>query len=245
MEISEKLKIILSKVDTVSSKDGIESKFSEIAEDLLLKTEIKIGEDIRYTLEEIEFYYYKKDVFEEGYNICTYPRDCDAGDFFWHYSGVDICFKSYDDAFGGILIRSMRKKVGDTDEGIIGGPMRCAIDLANCCAKTGESLKLEIREKEKDKRTTSKTIRQGVKADYEELLDDNKKTIRPVVNYCYYIIQDNGWNRKRNNAYVLEEDKTTKKKSYVKKPKTDYYKDNPEKRIENVQIALNKTKTNK
>ena len=242
----EELKKILSKVDTVSSKDELETEFAGIAKDLLFNTEIIIGEDIRYTLEDIEFYYYKKGVFEEGYNICTYPRDCDAGDFFWHYSGVDICFKSYDDAFGGILIRSMRKKVGNTDEGLIGGPMRCATDLANCCVKTGESIKLKIHEQEKDNRTPLKTIRQGIKADYEELFDDNKKTIRPVVNYCYYNGQDNKcWNRSRNKAYVLVEDKTTKKKSYVKKLKTDYYKDNPEKRIDNIVTELNKTNNKK
>jgi hypothetical protein len=243
----EELKELLSKVDTVSSKNEIESVFSKIAEDLMLKTEIKIGKDIRYTLEEIEFYYYKKGVFEEEYNLCTYPRDCNAGDFFWHYSGVDICFKSFDDAFGGILIRSLRKKVGNTDEGLIGGPMRCAIDLANCCVKKGESIKLKIHEQKIRDKTPSKTIRQGIKADYGELLDDNKTTIRPkpVVNYCYYISQDKDWNRSRDNAYVLVEDKVTKKKSYVKKSKTDYYKDNPEKRMDNIQKALNKTNNNK
>ena len=244
----EELKKLLSCLNADLNVKDVEDTFEKIAKILLLKTVIKIGEDkdIRYTLEEIEFYYYKKGVFEEGYNLCTYPRDCDAGELFWHYSGVDICFKSYDDAFGGILIRSLRKKIGDTDEGLIGGPMRCATDLANCCVKKGKPICLEIDEHLiKKKQNLLKTVRQGIKADYEEeeLLDDNKITIRrpiPVVSYCYYIRQDNDWNRKRENVYVLVEDKKTKKKSYVRNWKTDYYKDNPENRIYNIQKALNK-----
>ena len=126
--MENELKSLLSEWYKKSSKDEIVEIFDKIAKILLLHTEITIGNDIRYTLEEIEFYYYKKGVFEEEYNICTYPRNSNALEFFWHYSGVDICFKSYENAFGGILIRSLRKKKNNIDEGLIGGPMRCSTE---------------------------------------------------------------------------------------------------------------------
>lgn len=239
----EDLKQLLSCLNAKSSLEDIKETFEKIANILLLHTEIAIGENIRYTLEEIEFYYYNKGVFEEDYHTCTYPRDCDACDFFWHYSGVDICFQSYNDAFGGILIRSLRKNIYNADEGLIGGPMRCATDLANCSIKTGNKIKLIIHDNNiKTSSTPSKTIRQGIKADYE-VLDGNIKTIKPVVEYCYYLPQENKWKRSKDDMHVLVEDKLTKKKSYVKKIRTDYYKDNPEDRVNNIQKALNNKKT--
>ena len=54
----EDLKQLLSQLDANSSVGSIESTFSKIAEILLLHSKICIGDKI-YTIEEIEFYYFK------------------------------------------------------------------------------------------------------------------------------------------------------------------------------------------
>lgn len=89
------------------------------------------GEDTYY-FKEIEFYLYTK---EHKDNNLVYPRICKAGQWFVHYSGVDIAFETKIDGkkinqCGGILIRALRKK----DE-IIAGPLRCLMELFNYCKK--------------------------------------------------------------------------------------------------------------
>ena len=68
---------------------GLEAKFDEIAKILLTKTKIKKGA-LSYDILDIEFY-----LFCKGHeDIITYPRNCEAGEWFFHNSGVDITFKS-------------------------------------------------------------------------------------------------------------------------------------------------------
>ena len=98
------------------SHEEIEKKFDEIAKILLTKTKIVKG--IReYYITDIEFYLYC-----DGHeDIITYPRNCEAGDWFFHDSGVDISFESnikFDNTgkaelsskniFGGILLRGIK-----------------------------------------------------------------------------------------------------------------------------------------
>lgn len=89
------------------------------------------GEDTYY-FKEIEFYLYTK---EHKDNNLVYPRICKAGQWFVHYSGMDIAFETKLDGkkinqCGGILIRALRKK--RTNE-IIAGPLRCLMELFNYC----------------------------------------------------------------------------------------------------------------
>ena len=107
----------LESVGEVSGKshEEIEEKFDEIAEILLTKTKIVKGTR-EYYITDIEFYLYC-----DGHeDIITYPRNCEAGDWFFHDSGVDISFGSNlsfkDDKailennsfFGGILLRGIK-----------------------------------------------------------------------------------------------------------------------------------------
>lgn len=65
------------------------SDFDEIAKILLTKTKIVKGTR-EYYITDIEFYLYC-----DGHeDIITYPRSCEAGDWFFHDSGVDISFAS-------------------------------------------------------------------------------------------------------------------------------------------------------
>lgn len=87
------------------------------------------GEDTYY-FKEIEFYLYTN---KHTDNRHVYPRICKTGQWFVHYSGVDIAFETKLDGkkinqCGGILIRALRKK--RTNE-IIAGPLRCLMELFN------------------------------------------------------------------------------------------------------------------
>ena len=143
-ETVEKLLKSLLKT-TVEKESDLFQLFADVADILLLHTEIAIGDNIRYTVEEIEFYYFKNGCFDNSIYNCSYPRNSKACDFLWHYSGVDICFESTNDSFGGVLIRSLKKRTiengGCTNDELIGGPMRCATDMANASMKTGNRMK--------------------------------------------------------------------------------------------------------
>ncbi len=80
----------------------IQNRCFQIAKTLFENYCIVCGDKV-YRFAEIEFYYYKKEEsgnnnFDKDWNKETYPRNKDAGSFFFHYSGVDICFQChYDD----------------------------------------------------------------------------------------------------------------------------------------------------
>ena len=128
-------------IDSTDSKEiinQIPNLFKEIAKVLFERYDILIydskGEAHYYSFAEVEFYYHKKGVLNRDVDNCVYPRTCEAGKFLWHDTGVDICFKSECDIenyyFGGILIRSLIEKESNQ---IIGGPGRCANELAFLC----------------------------------------------------------------------------------------------------------------
>lgn len=102
----EELKSLLTNpFDEKKDWNGFQDKCKEIAKKLLENYCIEYGEKKYYYFAEIEFYYYDKERWNDEWNEKTYPRDKkDAGDFFFHYSGVDICFNSKfeEGKFGGI-----------------------------------------------------------------------------------------------------------------------------------------------
>lgn len=231
----EKLRQLLYQLDTNSSVSSIESTFSKIAEILLLHSKISIGDKI-YTIEEIEFYYFKNGCLNGPIYNCTYPRDCRACDFFFHYSGVDICFESTEDSFGGVLIRSLKKKE-DKNYVLIGGPLRCANELANTSIQEGKKIELIVDNHYKKDSIIERTIRQGIKADYET----KDKKVFPKVRFCYYIKQKNkDWSRTREGVYKPINGTDTKEFNPTQEV-TDRYKDNPEDRINNIESGLNKS----
>ena len=117
-----------------------EREFEELARSLMNDFQIKKG-DKRYWMTDIEFYVYT----DSHRDIITYPRNCEAGRWFFHPSGVDITFKSKvdlkehpkkhqlmpfltkDAVFGGILIRG----IIPASEGAssIDGPMKVCDEL--------------------------------------------------------------------------------------------------------------------
>lgn len=116
MDAISQLREYLQKQD-VYDLDDVNEKFKEIADFLMNKCVVKVGTR-KFRMGEIEFY-----LFSEKHNdIIAYPRtNMDGGEWFFHASGVDICFNSQckqdsdgifkldekKDKFGGILIRSI------------------------------------------------------------------------------------------------------------------------------------------
>lgn len=111
-----------------------EESFSSIADNMMKNYIIKKG-DNEYAFIEIEFYLYSP----SHQDFITYPRQIEAGRWFFHQSGVDLTFKSTgikliednnkesfeisDNAiFGGILIRGLYDLVNSK---YIFGPYKC------------------------------------------------------------------------------------------------------------------------
>ncbi len=119
---------------TSGNVNEFQNKCFSIAKQLLSDFCIECGkiEKKYYTFAEIEFYYFDKKDFNENWNIVTYARNgYEAGDLFYHLSGVDICFDSNysKNRFGGILIRSLKSD----DSKLITGPLSCKDELLNAC----------------------------------------------------------------------------------------------------------------
>ena len=136
MTIEEALQVPLKSLNG----QNIQAKFEEIAKNLFNYFCIKCGEKTFY-FAEIEFYYYKKGVFEHDKDIAYKRKGYKAGDLFYHLSGVDICFKSDDDSeYGGILVRSLMEEIPEKTTNaicrkVVTGPMNCLITMLNACQK--------------------------------------------------------------------------------------------------------------
>ena len=206
--------------------------FDDMAKYIFGNVAIVIGDShskqIKYYLEEIEFYYNNNKIEEEtitvktkdgkekttnkNYFSCTYKRKNDAGKLFWHYSGVDICFKSDEKCYGGILVRSMSKCDGDDNNTeLIAGPLRCANEIAN------QAILLESTphiDEIKGPRNISvnniaSTIRQGIenadryKSELEKIRNNVTKKNSDFPFFCYYIKRGKDkWKIKVNDKTV-------------------------------------------
>lgn len=119
----------LLNIETIVSKPDVDSELKRIAKVLMNEYCISNGRYI-YRPIEIEFYIYDKVKHPDTH---VYPRDNkEAGELFFHLSGMDICFESSmeEGRFGGILIRALeRVKDGETIR--IGGPLTCVNEVLN------------------------------------------------------------------------------------------------------------------
>ena len=120
--------------------DETEDEFLTIARELFDNYAIET-ENAKYRFVEIEFYWNSK----SHPDPCTYEPNhvtTKTGDWFFHYSGVDIALKNADNGgHGGILIRS----IFDIYKGIIiKGPMVCAMKLFSGTSAFSDSIKTKI-----------------------------------------------------------------------------------------------------
>lgn len=207
MEINE----LLQMPEDLAIED-IQTKFENIADQLMKEFCILSGEK-KYYFAELEFYYYDKKKFKEVWNEKTYPRDDrKAGDLFFHYSGFDICFESCfrKGKFGGILIRSLID-VAKRDNRFVTGPLLCLNEILNACAKAREWPKIiELTAEEKQSQNKdciiSKPIaRYGISYNGKENTED--------VPWCFFdqrMLDKNNQKNKFENStwdYVKKEAK--------------------------------------
>ncbi len=151
--------------------------FKRIAEDLINHYCINC-DGKEFYLAEIEFYYYQ-DNMKEPWNMVTYARTGkNAGELFFHLSGVDICFNStYGNGsaqFGGILIRSIINE----ENKLVTGPLNCKDLFLNTCSNRMPRLE-SIKKRGDHKNHCLATRRLLGKKDMEDKIDY-------PFNLCFY-----------------------------------------------------------
>ena len=133
--------------------NNIENGFKHLAQYLINETILEANNNI-YQICEIEFYYYNESV--EHKDVYTHQNDdfqTKSNRFYFHNSGVDIAFGS-DNAYGGILIRSIKKL---EDNKLISGPRLVVQELLN--SSDNLCTQMELKEKPKEKTTDYELLR--------------------------------------------------------------------------------------
>jgi hypothetical protein len=128
------------KSDFLKIENETEEEFEKIAKKLMCNYAIQNHESI-YRLIEIEFYWTSQNHKDDSTyaRIHTVPGN---GDWFFHYSGVDIALKNEETGgFGGILIRGVYSLKEDK---IYKGPMVCTMKLFSGTSAFEESIKTRI-----------------------------------------------------------------------------------------------------
>ena len=219
--IMEKLIKLIENPITGIKKDNVDAyqnKCEEIAKELFFNYGIKCGNKT-FRFAEIEFYYYKKDDsgnnFDAPWNKETYQRSKNAGNLFFHYSGIDICFQCHFDEkekddengeFGGILIRSLLD-----GKKILAGPSFCANAVLNACEEHMPILVPADNQFCK----YEKTLRCGIPSDEKQ---EGKKLL-----LCYYVTHVNNTELEWNKS--SERISWDKKKGIFKKTTRNYKKE--------------------
>lgn len=133
-------------------------EFEEIANTLFNKFAIQTNSNL-YRLIEIEFYWNSM----SHVDSCTYPRkhvNPKTGDWFFHYSGVDIALKNEKTGgYGGILIRGILD-VNTLEK--FKGPQVCVMKLFSETNAFSESIKTMIVKHQFDTRQVINKPRVGL-----------------------------------------------------------------------------------
>lgn len=189
---------------TSDNVKGFQNKCLEIAEKLFKEYCIQCGEK-KYYFAEIEFYYYEKGKWDKNWNDVTYERNANAGELYYHLSGVDICFLSTlakekgkkIGSGGGILIRSIWD--GKNKESLIVGPLTCVNEMLNACK--GGSMP-NVKHVEQRKCMPKGTYRYLGKNDFDSIVKENNKDGKlKLAFYNNTDIDENAWNKARSSYY--------------------------------------------
>jgi hypothetical protein len=164
------------KIDFLKIKHETEDEFVKIANELLNNYAIQNHDSI-YRLIEVEFYWTSPN----HKDFSTYDRkhvDPKHGDWFFHYSGVDIALKNEKiKGFGGILIRGIYSL---KEKNIYKGPLVCAMKLFSGTSAFEESIKTKIIEYNFNKAEVQKSPRKG-------LGENAKQSGTDKLNYRFFI----------------------------------------------------------
>ena len=163
-------------IDFLKIEKETEKEFQTIADKLLNDYAIENHESI-YRLTEIEFYWSSPSHKDNS----TYERKHATpknGDWFFHYSGVDIALKNEAiGGYGGILIRKIYSL---KEKKYYAGPMVCAMKLFSGTSAFNESIKTKIIQYTFEKKRIEKKPRFG-------LGGNAVKSGTDKLNYCFYV----------------------------------------------------------
>jgi len=125
-----------------------------------------IANGSKYILLEIELYFFNeshKDKSVIGRNTKK------AGEIFFHYWGIDICFKSNESSYGGVLVRSMQK-IDDKENPIINGPLKCQNEILSNLKNNNITLEVLYADLAKSKIFKSTRIKGDILDGFDESL---------------------------------------------------------------------------
>jgi hypothetical protein len=163
-------------MDFLNIKNETEEEFIRIAQTLFDEFAIQTHETL-YRLTEIEFYWNSETHIDKS----TYKRnhvDPDLGEWFFHYSGVDIALRNRETGgHGGILIRGIYDVVNQKH---VKGPMVCAMKLFSGANAFTSYIKTQIIRYEFNKSGIVKRTRFG-------LGENAKENGADKFNYAFFI----------------------------------------------------------
>lgn len=133
--------------------------FQNIADRLINQYAIKTHDSV-FRMVDLEFYWDSQTHEDKS----TYPRNHvnpKSGDWFFHYSGVDIALKN-ENGHGGILIRGIYDTNEKAEKRIYKGPMVCAMRLFSGTSAFKRSIRTRIIAHEFDRKELSQTQRKNL-----------------------------------------------------------------------------------
>jgi hypothetical protein len=164
-------------MDFLTIVNETETEFQEIAQKLFDGYAIQTHNGL-YRLAELEFYWNSRNHVDNS----TYNRNHvnpKTGEWFFHYSGVDIALKNDElQGYGGILIRSIYDV---NKKEIIKGPMVCVMKLFSESNAFSSYIKTQMIPYKFEKSELQKGERIG-------LGDNAKKNGADKLNYAFKII---------------------------------------------------------
>ena len=162
--------------DFLKIEKETEEEFENIAQQLFNNYAIKNHSSV-YRITEIEFYWTSPNHKDDS----TYQRkhvNPKNGEWFFHYSGIDIALKNEDiGGHGGILIRGI---YSITEDKPYKGPMVCAMKLFSGTSVFSESIKTRII----NHQFTDKEVRKGERIG---LGNNAKQSGTDKLNYRFFI----------------------------------------------------------
>jgi len=165
------------KEDFLKIEHETEQEFEGIAIELMNNYAIQTH-DSMYRITEIEFYWNSP----THKDLSTYDRkyvNPKQGDWFFHYSGVDIALQNKETGgYGGILIRGIFSL---TEKKPLKGPLVCSMKLFSGTSAFAESIKTKIIDYQFTKEVVQKKLKVG-------LGENAKQSGMDKLNYGFYII---------------------------------------------------------
>jgi hypothetical protein len=165
-------------MEFLNIKNANEAEFKIIAEKLLNHYAIKTHEST-YRITNVEFYWYS----DAHPDKSVYNRkhvDPKSGEWFFHYSGVDISLRN-EDGNGGILIRSIYDVETTKQRKKYDGPQVCAMRLFSGTNAFGDTIQTKLVEHEFMKLEIKEGERKGL-GDNAKENDFHKRQYRFFIN---------------------------------------------------------------